>query len=335
MASQPSSSKPPAAPLVKGPAVPAAPAAKSPANPPSQAPALPVAKSPAAPATKSPAPPDVPGPLSPEAQSLAGSRAAAARAAERVAGGPGKARDDTRTLRNKISQEPGKPRDVVAMLLAVTRRLEEMGQAGAYHAPLTPGAIRILAGGVEVASAPPPEPGKTLVVTESKYLAPECVFSRPVETKAVTLSDVYSLGFMAYEWLIGEDLFAKQFPFEDMSQGSFEWMRWHGDHSAAVAAPAEVCPWVPAALSQLIQRMLAKDSAQRPSTYAQLIQDLEAIQHRIEDTDHIAAVPSMEAIAGFAGASRFGSSRVWFLRWPGIVLLVLVLAGVLGFFLLR
>ncbi len=235
-----------------------------------------------------------------------------------------------------MGEEPGKARDVVAALLTVTRRLDEMATAGAYHSPLTPGTIRITSDGVEIDTATPPEPGKTLVVSESKYLAPECLFSRPVEPKAVALSDIYSLGFMAYEWLLGQDNFAKQFPFENMSQDNIEWMRWHGDRKTTVAAAAGVCPWLPSALSQLIERMLCKDAGGRPESYQQLITELEEIHRRVEDTDHIATVPSMEGLDRLAQASslrRFFPAPMS--RSPAVLLiaLVIVLAAIAVFLL--
>jgi serine/threonine protein kinase len=240
-------------------------------------------------------------------------------------------------LKERLGDDPGKPRDVVATLLLVVKKLDEMAQAGLYHPPLSPDAIRLRgANAVEVDAAPPPEPGKTLIVTESKYLAPECLFARPTEPKTVALSDVYSLGFIAYEWLLGGGNFEKQFPFEGAPQENFQWMQWHGDRAAAVKPPAEVCPWIPQPLSRLVEQMLAKDAAARPAAYPALIEELESIRKRIEDTHHVSNLTPAEHGSGtLAGKRSLGlrTMPAWqriLLLCAAAVVVVLVLFGLAG-----
>jgi serine/threonine-protein kinase len=95
------------------------------------------------------------------------------------------------------------------------------------------------------------------------YMAPEQWRGEPGPT-----SDVYSLGCMLYELLVGQPVFTGALP---------HLMAAH--RYRMPARPSEHCPDLPPALERVIVRALAKDPALRPST-AQLEAELVACAPR-------------------------------------------------------
>jgi hypothetical protein len=80
--------------------------------------------------------------------------------------------------------------------------------------------------------------------------------------------------------------------------------------------------------------MLSKDPVKRPASYKGLISELEGIRKRIEDTHHIAAVPSLEAdrSAGLAAQLQRALQASSLLRSVPPRQLLLVVALVLAVF---
>lgn len=188
-----------------------------------------------------------------------------------------------------MGEQPGKPADVVDRLIRILGALDRLAQDGGYHAPLTPDSIRFLDdGSAAIDPAPRPEPGQTFIVNNPAYLAPECLFEPPYEPAAVARADIYALGHIAFEWLAGRSAYLSRFP-AGVSDSKLKWMQWHGDPVQKLPRPADVASWIPAPLSDLLEQMAAKAATERPQSYADLIERLEAIRKRVEDTRHIDA----------------------------------------------
>ncbi|MFI1096619.1 serine/threonine-protein kinase [Streptomyces sp. NPDC020917] len=96
--------------------------------------------------------------------------------------------------------------------------------------------------------------GAGQIVGTSLYLAPERALGRP----AGPGSDVYALGCVLYQLLVGEP------PFQaDTAAGVL-----HLHVEAPPAPPSLRCPQLPGAFEEFLLRMLAKDPEDRPSTQA-------------------------------------------------------------------
>lgn len=104
------------------------------------------------------------------------------------------------------------------------------------------------------------EPG--LLVGTMAYVSPEQACGEPVGPP----TDVFSLGILAYELLVGEHPFAS--PSALATMGAII--------TRTPLAPAMLRPELPPALDALVQRMLAKGAAERP-TAAQVAEALRAI----------------------------------------------------------
>ncbi len=102
----------------------------------------------------------------------------------------------------------------------------------------------------------------SMALGTTKYMAPELYGDI---SKVDGRVDMYSLGFIAYEMLIGRPKFNEIFAeiIRDKHGEQLRWMKWHGNQSVDAPCIAEVAPEVPAQLSDIVARMMAKDPDKR------------------------------------------------------------------------
>jgi len=171
------------------------------------------------------------------------------------------------TLETVLRDTPG-PIEIKAALQIVWRLaagLNAVHSAGIIHRDIKPSNI-LVAEGLKVKitdfGVAATVTGQTsMLLGTTKYMAPELFEGQQADGRA----DMYSLGFIAYEMLVGRPRFNEIFAdvVRDRHSESLRWMKWHGN--AKVAAPPlhEVNPAVPRALSDIVARMIAKDPNER------------------------------------------------------------------------
>lgn len=160
------------------------------------------------------------------------------------------------------------PDDMAALFTRIVRTLINFHASGQEHAELAPGNIRVNGEGVEFktsAAAISPSSGQaTLLISDAKYTAPEVILARKTPDQAAhACGDVYVLGFVFYELLVGKDEMLRQFGEAEQMQTGLAWMRWHADPKSQVRPLAEAAPACPRGLADLIERMIQKDPSQR------------------------------------------------------------------------
>ncbi len=160
---------------------------------------------------------------------------------------------------------PIETKAVLQVLWRLAATLHEVHSADIIHRDLKPANIIIAEGlrpkifdfGVAASKT-----GQTsMVLGTTKYMAPELFEGGDVDGRA----DMYSLGFIAYEMLLGRPKFNEIFAdiVRDKHSEALRWMKWHGNSSVAAPELHEVNPDIPKPLSKIVARMMAKNRDDR------------------------------------------------------------------------
>jgi serine/threonine protein kinase len=189
-----------------------------------------------------------------------------------------------------ILDQPQDPETLVPVFLNIIKRLRGIHALGQSHSELSPRKIWIRDGAtVEIEAEPPSAPNATLIISEPKYTAPEfCLAQTAPDESAHICGDIYVLGFLFYEMLVGRKEFDRQFANLEQAQSGFGWMSWHADTSKQVSPITELLPSCPRVLTALIQRMLDKNPATRIRTLDEVEAELGKLGVRLEDTQELA-----------------------------------------------
>jgi serine/threonine protein kinase len=174
------------------------------------------------------------------------------------------------------SDGPIEVKATVLILFRLAAALHDVHGEGICHRDMKPSNV-ILTEGLRpkiidfgVAAATGGEASMPLATT--KYLAPEVYEDRTVDGR----SDIYSLGFIVYEMLLGRKQFHEIFAdvVRDRHSEAVRWMKWHGNEQVTAPLLHEVNPAVPLALSRIVDRMIHKNPDQRYASTEELGRDI-------------------------------------------------------------
>jgi eukaryotic-like serine/threonine-protein kinase len=193
----------------------------------------------------------------------------------------------TRPLADLMHDEPCELKKVLAVAAATLRCLESLAETG--HEPLTPHTLRLdEAGRIQIAAHGPTGESDTMVVSLPKYTPPELLRGRgPITPAGRVKADLYALGFLLYELLLGRDLFRREFPGLEDRGTELGWMEWHSNPAHKVRPAAQVVMGTPAPISQLLDSLLEKDPEKRPGGYAEVLAPMQELLRRTSDTQQI------------------------------------------------
>jgi len=175
--------------------------------------------------------------------------------------------------------EPIEVKAALQIMWRIAAGLAAIHKAGIIHRDIKPGNIIIGEGlrlkitdfGVAARAGTP----VSMRLGTTKYMAPELFAGeKPVDGRA----DMYSLGIMAYEMLLGRGKFNEIFHdlVRDPHSEALRWMKWHSSPEQTAPPLAEVNPAIPAALSAIVAQMMAKDPADRMATMETLGREIRA-----------------------------------------------------------
>jgi len=183
------------------------------------------------------------------------------------------------TLRAIMDRGPVPLQTALGVLLSTALGLKAMHTQGIVHRDLTPanimmakdGALKITDFGLIGHSG-----GKTsLPMGTTKYMAPEMFTGAPVDARA----DLYSLGMIAYEMLVGPEKFGEAFKdvLRDEKAQQVRWMHWHSNPTLKPTPLRDLQPGVPPLVAKIIERMMDKDPTKRFATADQIVRWLRRI----------------------------------------------------------
>ncbi|MFN6107474.1 MAG: serine/threonine protein kinase, partial [Planctomycetaceae bacterium] len=185
-------------------------------------------------------------------------------------------------MQSDLSKVAGRrPMDVNALRTALAhclRALKFLHAHGIVHGDVKPSNMmidrrrRVKLGDFGLARRVSDETG-SLIRGTTKYMAPEVVSEEFGEVGPA--SDLYSLGFAAYELLAGEH-FEELFPGLNTSgrDRQMAWMMWHAAPDRRLPEISRVLADVPADLSKTIQKLCAKPQADRYQNADEALSDL-------------------------------------------------------------
>ncbi len=180
------------------------------------------------------------------------------------------------TLRELLQEyERLTPEQSLDILQAVLSGLAAAHKAGIVHRDLKPenvlladdGRIKIGDFGLARAGSANTATGQALLGTNA-YLSPELVTRGIADTR----SDIYAVGIMMYEMLAGEQPFKGEQPMQIAYQ--------HANDQVPTPSPANAS--VPVELDELVLWATARDPEQRPRDARALLDELYAVQNRLD-----------------------------------------------------
>ncbi len=182
------------------------------------------------------------------------------------------------SLEQLMVNNPG-PRDLRMALgyaAAVAVALDAIHNQGIIHRDLKPSNILITHDGnlkvCDFGLATMVADQATPTVGTVRYMAPELLNAEKGDPRA----DIYSLGVILYEMLIGRTNFNEAFKvvLRDQRNQSLRWMKWHTNLRVKAPSIKQFNPETPDAFVELVDRMMSKDAVQRIASASQLIETM-------------------------------------------------------------
>jgi eukaryotic-like serine/threonine-protein kinase len=176
------------------------------------------------------------------------------------------------TLKKRIEKGPLEPRKAAAVAAQIADALGEAHEHGVIHRDIKPqnvlvtssGDLKVTDFGIARAASAVTISVTNAVFGTAGYISPEQALGEPVSPA----SDLYSLGVILYEMLTGELPYKADNPMAVCMKHVTEPLR----------PPRKLNPAIPEEMNSLVVKLLAKDSADRYGSAAELLADLERVR---------------------------------------------------------
>jgi serine/threonine-protein kinase len=177
------------------------------------------------------------------------------------------------TILRKLAS-PMPPKQALGIMAATAMGLQHLHDNGVIHRDLKPANILMPNnGGLKICDfglASLIGDMDTMAAGSVRYMAPELTSGESVDGRA----DLYSLGMIAYEMIAGRNNFEQAFRFvlKDQRNQALRWMKWHANQRAKATPLKELVPGIEPTLSDLVERLMAKDPTQRITSGNELVE---------------------------------------------------------------
>ena len=202
-------------------------------------------------------------------------------------------------LAGYLAESPPPLEPVIYAFVSSVDALARLHDAGGKTNGLTPQKIafdKIGKASIERTSTPIRKTTVGEMVGSPRYAAPEVLAEQGAGILSPAAADMYALGFMFYEILMGRKLFQSIFP----QKTDLDWLRWHADRSRKAPSLKSRLPDYPTPLSELLEAMTDKDIAKREKDPVSVLSRLKAIQHQASRTIMMSR-PAKAPVSGSAG----------------------------------
>ena len=203
------------------------------------------------------------------------------------------------TLAGYMKDSPAQVEGAIHAFVATVEALAAMYAANSKIEALTPQNICFdRLGKATIRAGRPGTHGTGGVVSNPRYAAPEVFAEKPGADSTTAAADVYALGAMFYEILLGRTLFEKSFAGQ---QSDLDWLSWHADLEKKAPPLKSLLPDSPAALSDLLESMMEKRLDKRTTDLKAILQGLRSVAQRANKT---VVLPRPTAPGGKIAPSR-------------------------------
>jgi serine/threonine protein kinase len=211
----------------------------------------------------------------------------------------------SQTFADLLRDEPADPAAVLPVLARVVDRLAELHAQGGIHAELSPKSVFILPGwDAAFEEKGPGSAEQTVAIANAMYSSPEMFSDRPATGPAAhVVADVYSLGFMFYELLLGRRLFNNEFAGIIEDSSGYQWLRWHGDTGRRARPLNQVLQGVAKPLAETVAAMIEKQPEKRIQTLEAVSKSFRNVDAKLEKTQ-LMRVSDVQPQGRAAGPSR-------------------------------
>jgi eukaryotic-like serine/threonine-protein kinase len=215
-------------------------------------------------------------------------------------------------LRDLMSQSRLPLALIVDLAAQIAEALAFAHERGVVHRDIKPGNIMVLAGnrtkimdfGIARVRVSELKTQTGMLLGSPKYMSPEQVLGRGIDQR----SDIFSLGTMLYEMLVGITPFSGA----DLNQLMFQVV------NGELAPPSRSNPLVPADLDAIVAKALEKNPDNRYQDAGEMARDLRRCKETLEEAPSPAmaatqtlerTLPLADPPSGFTLSRRFDSAR--------------------------
>ena len=186
------------------------------------------------------------------------------------------------TLAGYLKEGSSQPEGVIGAFVSSTKALLDLYAATSRNEALLPQNICFdQLGKASIRVSPANVAHGTAVLSNPRYAAPEMFAEKGGGESSPAAANIYALGFMFYEILVGETLFEETFAAQ---RNDLDWLRWHADLQSQAPPLKSLLPECPLALSQVVESMLEKQVEKRNTDLNDILSRLRRVQQQSNNT---------------------------------------------------